>query len=428
MKRIAVQLLITASFLALFCAMNPVKTEASMQSAEADSVEQVDGNGHAASGRSDLITGLGNVLQGAVDDPAVSPDGKTWTNGDIVAAQQFGSHLSIAEWLGPMAPVALSPFFGITCLSAMALFGGDWLSNTNPLLGDHSPLHNSAVFWTFLGLTLLTSLPRLTKVSKPFAQAVDQLEAWSGIVTMILMRVLMSSGDIPAEAEVVQLGILSASADVLMMIAAAVNILVINTVKFFFEMLIWITPVPFLDAAFEFANKSVCALLMAIYAWSPFVATTINLALFLVCALAFGWIYRREVFFRTMLVDAICATLWKQTACSPIVVFPRNAINAIKVRSRCLLTPTDGGWRLVQPRMFRSDLVVEIPRQGAIIRKGLFCNSMTFEVLKADVTFSRRFNDDLMTLADAFCAKVASEEASTSQAEKRTTILRSELS
>ena len=40
---------------------------------------------------------------------------------EIVAAQQFGQTLSIAEWLGPMAPVALSPFFGITCLSVLII-------------------------------------------------------------------------------------------------------------------------------------------------------------------------------------------------------------------------------------------------------------------------------------------------------------------
>ena len=89
---------------------------------------------------------------------AVSSESSPISESDITAAQQFGHSITVPEWLGPMAPVALSPFFGITCLSGMSLFGGNWISQTNPLLGDNSPLHNSAVFWTLLALTILTSI------------------------------------------------------------------------------------------------------------------------------------------------------------------------------------------------------------------------------------------------------------------------------
>ena len=163
--------------------------------------------------------------------------------GDVAAAQQFSQTLGVAEWLGPMAPVALSPFFGIACLSGMSLYGQGWIATDNAFLGEGSPLHNPAVFWVFLGLTLLTSVPRFTKVSKPFAQAVDQVETWSGILTMVILRIMMASAaPEPEQLDVAQLGFLSASFDVLMMLAAAINIFVINAVKFFFEMMIWITP------------------------------------------------------------------------------------------------------------------------------------------------------------------------------------------
>ncbi|MFN9720441.1 MAG: hypothetical protein ACK58L_17215, partial [Planctomycetota bacterium] len=163
---------------------------------------------------------------------------------EITEVQQFGQSLSFAEWLGPMAPVALSPFFGITCLSALTLFGGDWIAKGNPLLGDNSPLHPPTVFWTFLALTILTSLPRLTKVSKPFAQALDQLEAWSGIITMLVMKFLLTKTS--SNSALAQAGLLEFSSETLLMLAAVVNIFVINTVRFFFEVLIWLTPIPLL--------------------------------------------------------------------------------------------------------------------------------------------------------------------------------------
>ena len=344
-------------------------------------------------------------IGGSLEDIAkqiTSPETSPISESDITAAQQFGHSITVPEWLGPMAPVALSPFFGITCLSGMSLFGGKWISQTNPLLGDNSPLHNPAVFWTFLALTILTSIPRLTKVSKPFAQAVDQLEAWSGIVTMITLRVLMSSAGESAEVpDVVHAGIFSMSTDVLMMLAAAINIFVINAVKFFFEVLIWLTPVPFLDAAFEVCNKTLCAALMAVYAWSPAVATTLNLAMFAAAAIAFGWIHRRQVFFRTVLLDLVWGMFSSPKPQSSIVVFPTAAIGCIKARAYCTLERTTSGWVLQHRPFLRS--VVSVPignEQRPNILQGFFTNDITFLQPAVQLTFSRLYNAHLPQLAD----------------------------
>ncbi|MDG1896194.1 MAG: hypothetical protein P8J37_14925 [Fuerstiella sp.] len=61
---------------------------------------------------------------------------------DVVAIQNYGQAIGVADWLGPLAPVALSPFFGITCLSAMALYGQDWFAADNALLREGSPLQD----------------------------------------------------------------------------------------------------------------------------------------------------------------------------------------------------------------------------------------------------------------------------------------------
>ena len=183
--------------------------------------------------------------------------------------------ISTWEWLGPLAPVALSPFFAITCLAGLSQFGGDYLP-LNSFISNNAVLKNEYVFWLFGGLTLLTSLPRLTKVSKPFAQAMDMLETYGGIITVIVLRFASSipSGE-PLEpietAMVVQMGWMSFPVDVLFSLAAIVNIIVINSVKFFFEVLVWLVPFPFVDALLEIANKGICAGLMAVYAYNPLV-------------------------------------------------------------------------------------------------------------------------------------------------------------
>ncbi|MEZ6128749.1 MAG: hypothetical protein R3C59_08710 [Planctomycetaceae bacterium] len=362
--------------------------------------------------------------------PEPDEPSREFSAADVTAASQFGQTLGIADWLGPLAPVALSPFFGITCLSGMALYGQGWVSADNPFLGEGSPLHNPNVFYAFLVLTLITSIPRLTKVSKPFAQAVDQVEAWAGIITLLTLKMMMGA-DAPATEQlpVVQLGFVSFTLDTLLMIAAAINIFVINAVKFFFEVLIWITPIPTVDAIFELANKSVCAVLMAIYGYSPTLATIINLTMFVVAAFLFRWVYRREVFFRTVLLDAVWSFLAPQKGVRKpeLIVFPAAAFGPFPARTRCRLSRTENGWTLVQQRLLRKDVLLELSSTDCDIElvSGYFTNSVRLVGRQpVEMTFSRRYNACLQELAAAIGAKVEEPAANTERARD---VLRAEM-
>ena len=304
-----------------------------------------------------------NEFEQKLEHSPTLPPADELSSADIAAVQQFGDTLGIADWLGPLAPVALSPFFGITCLSGMSLYGEGWISADNAFLGENSPLHNESVFWTFLVLTALTSVPRFTKVSKPVAQALDRVEAWAGIITLVVLKVLMSRGapesvDLP-EVAVMNAGVFSFSSDVLLIIAGAINIFVINAVKFFFEVLIWLTPLPTVDAIFEVCNKSLCAILMAIYGYSPTLATVINLAMFAIAALVFRWAYRRQIFFRTMLIDGAFSLFAPKTTFEPqeLTVFPNEVVQGQGrlaspgvPRSRSASSAGGGSWYGVVPK------------------------------------------------------------------------------
>ena len=137
----------------------------------------------------------------------------------IVATSGWINSTGVVDWLGPLAPVALSPFFGVTCLSGLALWGPDWMAD-NAVLNASGPLQSGWLFAIFLLLTILTSLPRLTKVSKPFAQAVDRLETYSVIVILLAIKVATSMESSGVEqVAMVQLGIVSFTVDTLLAIA-----------------------------------------------------------------------------------------------------------------------------------------------------------------------------------------------------------------
>jgi hypothetical protein len=219
---------------------------------------------------------------------------------------------------------------------------------------------------------------------------------------MLVMKVLLSSQSDVEEVTipVAQMGLISFSMDVVLMIAAAINILVINAVKFFFEVLIWVTPVPFLDAVFEFSNKAVCAALMALYAWSPSTAAAVNAGMFFVCFMVFGWIWRSEIFFRTMLLEFFRSQLGRSRPGTSLVVFPVSAVGPIKARAKCFLRRSDNGWQLVYEPWFRRTVCVEFaPDNRPLLQRGLISNQIRMTTPCVTFTFGRLHNDCLPDLA-----------------------------
>tara|TARA_R110002073_G_scaffold336585_1_gene536367 strand:+ start:13609 stop:14940 length:1332 start_codon:yes stop_codon:yes gene_type:complete len=300
---------------------------------------------------------------------------------DIAAATAWADQLHLADWLGPLAPLALSPFFGVACLSGLSLWGPDWITD-NALLGSAGPLRSVPLFAVFSVLAVLTSVPRLSKVSKPFAQAMDQLEAYSVIVILLAIKITASmtaesvgtdEAQLAAEAmPVYTAGIFSFTANALLLVAMTVNMLVINGVKFFFEFLVWLTPFPTVDAIFEVCNKSLCAALMAVYALSPTLATVFNFAILFVAALIFRWAARRVKFYRTMLLDPVLARIWPGFATPDprgVIVFAQSAVGPFPAKSCLRLRRGDEGW-LLTPATPWSPLSWGLGSDGHVLQCG----------------------------------------------------------
>ncbi len=342
---------------------------------------------------------------------------------DHQLASGIVSSISASEWLGPLAPIAISPFFGITCLCGISQFGADYLP-LNSFISTNPVLQSQTVLWVFLLLTVVTSLPRFTKVSKPVGQAIDQLEAWAGIITIVVIRFAASSGtmeptDTTAMAEtipMVQMGMFSMTADALFSLAAVINIFVINSIKFFFEVSVWLMPIPFIDGILELANKSICAVLMAIYAWSPMVATALNLLIFAACAIAFRWCQRRVTYMRNVLFDPVWGMIQKSygvPAGSDLAVFPQSGIGPFAPKTRLLLSRDPRGWKLRQVRFLLPTKVYEFSsdENRLTIKPGLIVNKVHIDGAETgQLVFTRRYSDHLQELAEKMNMSVEDTE------------------
>lgn len=349
---------------------------------------------------------------------AQGPPSAGLSSAEVAAAAEIGQQISTSEWLGPLAPIALSPFFGMACLAGLAQFGPESLVASNGFLSAESPLHQPAVFWTFAVLAAVTSLPRLTKVSKPISGALEQLESYSSIIAIVAIRYLAGQGEaVPSEADVVYVaGLGSMTVDAVLSIAAAVNIVVINGVKFFFEFLIWLVPIPTLDALFEAANKACVAGLMGLYAWSPLLGTLFNAFLFTICAVVFIWTRRQVVFLRTMLVGWLWGLIvkGKPPSAPEVVVFPKDDLGPFAARERLILSRDDEGITLTKKGFFGGETAHRVtPSRSARIDPGWLTHSIVLvdDPEHPDLLLSRHQTRHLDVIAALLHIRLVEEDA-----------------
>jgi hypothetical protein len=142
--------------------------------------------------------------------------------------------------------------------------------------------------------------------------------------------------------------------DVAVAIASAINVLVINGVKLFCELVIWLTPIPLIDMVVEATNKALCAALLGLYCWSPLFATVVNLILLTICIFVYAWTQRRIVYYLELTVGPLVEgwlPRWFGRNADGDVVFLAESWNGIPVLTRLRLKGSRSeGWRLTRYR------------------------------------------------------------------------------
>ncbi len=325
---------------------------------------------------------------------------------------QVSQFVKISEILGPLAPLAMSPFFGITVLSGFSQFSGESMIGKliaqNQLIANSPVLRHPVTFWVFLLLTMATSLPRLTKITKPVAQALDWVESYSGLLTSLVifgvgMVMMDDSASVPETIR--QASILSLTVNAFLLVAATFNFIVVKSVRFFFEMLIWISPVPLIDAGFEVANKSICLGLLTIYAFSPTLALFINLAILVVCLFIFNWAQRRLKYHWCIWLEPFVQWVFPKYNSfdgKNLWVFCEQDFPPFRQYDRLHLYQGDGQWVLMRydlfwRRAFRTFTYDDLP----MIETGPLKNSIILQQQEpVRFSFHRGYSKDLEKIAN----------------------------
>ena len=298
---------------------------------------------------------------------------------DQQQAEKFVERYGITEALGPLAPVAMSPFFGLACLSGTSILCEMGILPENNFLQGNEVLNNWLVFLLFAGLTVVTSVPKLVSVSKVFAEAVDRVETYAGIISYGVILLAAQQGAPQEDVVVYSAGFITLTSNGLLACMAAVNIFVIATVRFFFELLVLISPIPTLDAIFECTNKAIAGIIACIYAFNPYLAFVLNVILFLICLVIFKWVNRRLRYYKAVLLEPILLGMvrkvlgretydpdWKikrrlsrdiNGVQLVIKCFPSRKLGKIKKKDMCYLVFGDEGLLLARPHLLKRALV-----------------------------------------------------------------------
>jgi len=243
------------------------------------------------------------------------------------AAEVMGAGHLIQQVFGPMPAVAGTPFLGLSVLSGAALLSEtDFVRNSdnavlrgfhdNALLAEARRYSTLPLFLSLLALSLLTWMANSGKIRGAFGKLLRVAEDSSVLVTyglLALVTLLGATRGAPAPRVAVMMGAMgvwSVPSDILLAVGLAMAMAVMMTVRYAFDVLIWLSPFPFVDFGFETLKKLLSLGFMAIYFASPVAASALGILILLPALFLYGWALRILSFTFRILLRPLLARLF----------------------------------------------------------------------------------------------------------------------
>ncbi len=222
-------------------------------------------------------------------------------------------NMDILEVFGPVLPIALSPFFGVAITSLASILASEGVFN-NEFLATHPILSNWWIMGIFLILTVLTALPKYTKITGQLGLFIAKIEDYAGLIILVIIQIaptLFNSEPSDTVAVVYKSGFFEFSYGTLIAAASVANMYVIKVVRFFFDFLIFLSPIPAIDSAFDTIKKTFIILVVGLYVINPLLAFILNVIIFTASAIMFSWVNKRVVYFENIYVNPLKIKIFK---------------------------------------------------------------------------------------------------------------------
>jgi len=241
-----------------------------------------------------------------------------------------------------VAPLGINPLIALGALG-FAAHGGHWKTPQGL-----EPLSSPWVWGTLLFLGLVLKFGRSFKLTKPIAEFIGTSESVLGLISIALVAWPVTESVVSTHLQAglaTQVGLLTFG-----LLAYSV----VCALRIAFDILIWISPFPLVDAAFQAAKLVVTVGLVLLAIFFPWLAFFLNLAIIFVSLLAIRWALRLTQFAAILIRDLIWRSkrvteLPREDAGSaprdfgPLFIFNANHPDWPK-RSQLFLWCTNGHW------------------------------------------------------------------------------------
>jgi hypothetical protein len=216
----------------------------------------------------------------------------------------FGA--AVQDFLGPMPAIAGAPFLGLAAIAAATLLADTKFAaqldspfaqelRRNRLITEARAYASWTVVAVLLAIALLNYLSNSGKVQGLAGKLVDGGES---VAALALYGALAASVGMPAAPRVAggpdlllaQFPALSGG--LLMGVAVAAGLLVMLIVRWAFDLLIWLSPIPLVDLFFGTLKQAFTIGFVALYLLMPVVATILAAVILGLCLLMLPWALR----------------------------------------------------------------------------------------------------------------------------------------
>jgi hypothetical protein len=294
-----------------------------------------------------LVTGCGASQSHGADDTTNSPNGQS--------PQVDYLNKKLIEVFGPLPAIASTPFLGLAVLTGTALlvdepvFAKSELRlvqqiRQNALILQAKQYANWWLFGTFAVLAGLTWLVNSGKIRGAFGKfvriaediAVGLLYLMIGADALAPNGLTASSSDL--HASIVQASLFSdfESSTAILILAALISLVTMMLTRLALDILIWLSPIPFIDLLFETCKVVFSLAFLAIYfLLSPLVAAILGILLLVPCFIFLPWAIRLLSFAYRIVICPILAQF--SDAFVPKLIEPNlaNAAGDSKVTLAC---------------------------------------------------------------------------------------------
>jgi hypothetical protein len=218
----------------------------------------------------------------------------------------------LIEVFGPLPAIASTPFLGLAVLTGTALLVEEPVFANSELRLVQQIRQNSLIlqskqyaswwlFGTFAILAGLTWLVNSGKIRGAFGKFVRIAEDVAvGLLYLMISADTLMPKDLTASSSalhppIMQAGMFSdlESSTVILILAALISLVTMMLTRLALDLLIWLSPVPFIDMIFETCKVLFSLAFLAIYFFlSPLVAAILGLLLLVPCFVFLPWAIR----------------------------------------------------------------------------------------------------------------------------------------